>query len=116
MTKVKCLKCGNEGYLIVKQTVSKGIKYQYWYVKHPIGDKIKWCYVGKNLPVEYQKLKPARESTQTGTQSSIEPNKLKSSLNSQNRNERRSASIAQSVEQQPCKLQVAGSIPARGSM
>ena len=39
MTKVKCQKCGNEGYLIVKQTISKGIRYQYWYVKHNVDDK-----------------------------------------------------------------------------
>ena len=77
MTKVKCQKCGNEGYLIVKQTVSKGIKYRYWYVKHNVDDKIKWCYIGKTLPAEYQKLKLARESTQTGTQNSMDPNSLK---------------------------------------
>jgi hypothetical protein len=58
MTKVKCLKCETEGYLIAKQTVSKGIRYQYWYVKHVVGDKIKWCYIGKALPAEYQKLEP----------------------------------------------------------
>jgi hypothetical protein len=72
MTKVKCLKCESEGYLVVKQTVSKGIRYQYWYVKHPIGDKIKWCYIGKILPAQYQKLKPVRDSTQTGTQNSTQ--------------------------------------------
>jgi hypothetical protein len=116
MTKVKCQKCGNEGYLIAKQTVSKGMKYQYWYVKHNLDDKIKWCYIGKALPAEYQKPKPVGESTQTRTQNSMGPNNLKTSLNSQNRNGNVSASIAQSVEQQPCKLQVAGSIPARGSV
>jgi hypothetical protein len=72
MTKVKCQKCGNQGYLIVKQTVSKGIRYQYWYVKHNVDDKIKWCYVGKTLPVEYSKLVPKAESTQTGTQNSTQ--------------------------------------------
>ena len=58
--------------MIVKQTVSKGIRYQYWYVKHVIDGKIKWCYIGKILPVEYQKLKPNRGSTQTGTQNSTQ--------------------------------------------
>ena len=72
MTKVKCLKCGNQGYLIVKQTVSKGIRYQYWYVKHNVDDKIKWCYVGKILPAEYSKLVPETESTQAGTQISTQ--------------------------------------------
>ena len=82
MTTVKCLKCGSEGYLMSKQTVSKGIKYQYWYVKHPVGDKIKWCYVGKTLPLEYQKLNP--KSTQTGTQNSTQ--KEKSDLSSISKN------------------------------
>ena len=84
MTKVKCLKCGSDGILLVKQTVSKGIKYQYWYVKHTVDRKIKWCYIGKTLPEEYQKLTPRNGSTQTGTQRTTDPNKLKSSFPHQN--------------------------------
>jgi hypothetical protein len=84
MTKVKCQKCGNEGYLIVKQTVSKGIRYQYSYVKHNVDNKIKWCYIGKTLPAEYQKLKPVRESTQTGTQKSTQTQNPDSSSISEN--------------------------------
>ena len=79
MTKVICVKCKTEGYLVAKQTVSKKIRYQYWYVKHPIGNKIKWCYVGKTLPLKYQKLKSIRESTQTGTQNSTQTKNLNSS-------------------------------------
>ena len=72
MTTVKCLKCGNDGYLMTKQTVSKGITYQYWYVKHFVNKKIKWCYIGKTLPTEYSKLASKIESTQTGTQNSTQ--------------------------------------------
>ena len=87
MTTVKCLKCGKGGYLIIKQTVSKRIRYQYWYVKHIVDKKTKWCYIGKTLPTEYRTLAPAEyrmphnraKSTQTGTQRTIESNSLKSS-------------------------------------
>ncbi len=85
MTKVKCQKCGKEGYLIVKQTVSKGIRYQYWYVKHNVDDKIKWCYVGKILPAEYEKLMPRPQSTQTGTQKSTQTENSRIELLSKNR-------------------------------
>ena len=58
MVKVKCIKCSREGSLTKKQTKSKGITYEYWYIEHHIGDKIKWCYLGKyeKLPEEYKKL------------------------------------------------------------
>ena len=41
MVKVQCIKCSREGSLTKKQTKSKGITYEYWYVEHHIGDKIK---------------------------------------------------------------------------
>jgi hypothetical protein len=66
----------------VKQTVSKGVRYQYWYVKHNVGDKIKWCYVGKILPVEYGKLVSKAESTQTDTQNSTQTDNPDLNLNS----------------------------------
>ena len=72
MTTVKCLKCGNEGYLMVKQTVSKKITYQYWYVKHFANKKIKWCYIGKTLPTQYENLVSKKESTQTSTQNTTQ--------------------------------------------
>ncbi len=81
MTKVRCLKCGKDGYLMAKQTVSSGINYQYWYVKHKVDGKIKWCYIGKTLPVEYEKLKPTKTSTQTGTQISTQNNNTPENLN-----------------------------------
>jgi len=58
MVKVQCIKCSREGSLTKKQTKSKGITYVYWYVEHHIGNKIKWCYLGKyeKLPDAYKKL------------------------------------------------------------
>jgi len=58
MVQVTCIKCGREGSLTKKQTVSKGITYEYWYVEHHIGKKIKWCYLGKfeKLPEQYKQL------------------------------------------------------------
>lgn len=58
MVNVKCTKCDLDGSLTVKQTKSKGKTYRYYYVEHHIGDKIKWCYLGKYeaLPVPYRKL------------------------------------------------------------
>ena len=82
MTTVKCIKCGNSGYLMAKQTVTKGMNYHYWYVKHLVNKKIKWRYIGKTLP-EYESLVPQIESTQTGTQKTIKQNNLKSDSISQ---------------------------------
>ena len=58
MVKVQCIKCGREGSLTRKQTKSKGITYIYWYIEHHIGNKIKWCYLGKldKLPDNYQTI------------------------------------------------------------
>jgi len=80
MVNVTCIKCNRKGSLTVKQTKSKGITYEYWYVEHHIGNKIKWCYLGKyeKLPDEYKKL--IHKNTQTDTQNK-EP---KISLKSQN--------------------------------
>ena len=36
-------------------------------MKHVVGDKIKWCYIGKALPQEYQEL-ITDFGTQIGTQ------------------------------------------------
>jgi len=68
MVKVQCIKCNREGSLTKKQTRSKGITYEYWYIEHHIGDKIKWCYLGKyeKLPEEYKRL--IYKDTQTDTQ------------------------------------------------
>ena len=68
MVNVQCIKCGKDGSLVQKQTKSKGRTYVYWYLEHHIGDKIKWCYLGKyeKLPEAYWKL--IHKDTQTDTQ------------------------------------------------
>ena len=68
MVKVQCIKCSREGSLVKKQTKSKGLSYEYWYVEHHIGKKIKWCYLGKyeKLPEKYKGL--IHKDTQTDTQ------------------------------------------------
>jgi hypothetical protein len=47
--KVVCLKCGRNGSLTQKTTVSKGKKYRYFYVEHSTKGKNSWCYVGRNI-------------------------------------------------------------------
>jgi len=78
MVKVQCIKCNREGSLTKKQTKSKGITYVYWYVEHHIGDKIKWCYLGKyqKLPEDYKRLihKDTQRDTQMVTQNTNEMN------------------------------------------
>jgi hypothetical protein len=105
---VLCIKCNRNGSLLIKQTWSKGKPYRYYYVEHHIGNKIKWCYLGKyeRLPDDYKQLidRDTQKDTQTDTQSKVEPNNLKSSLIHQNITEKGSASIAQRLERQPCKL------------
>ena len=80
-----CIKCGKKGSPMIKQTVSKGITYRYYYVKHLEGNKIRWCYVGKELPKEYQTL--VHKSTQTGTRKTEKPKKPKIRLIAENNQE-----------------------------
>ena len=82
MAKVRCTKCGKAGYLMNKQTTSMGYRYRYWHVKHIVGEKIKWCYIGKTLPPEYQELITdyGTQSTQNGTQRIVNPNNSHSQL------------------------------------
>ena len=88
MVRVKCIKCGLEGSLTMKQTTSKGIMYEYWYIEHHLGNKIKWCYLGKfdKLPEDYKKS--IHGDTQKDTQNVIGTNNLKLSHNSQNNPEK----------------------------
>ena len=99
MVNVTCTKCNLEGSLTVKQTKSKGIKYEYFYIEHHIGDKIKWCYLGKyeKLPEEFKRL--IHKDTQTDTQNIRETNNLKSSSIKQNNQKESLAPIAQRLEQ-----------------
>ena len=103
MVNVTCIKCNKKGSLTKKQTKSKGITYEYWYVEHHIGNKIKWCYLGKykKLPEEYKKL--INKDTQTDTQNK----NLKLASNPQNT---RAGSLAR-IGHEPPKLGVAGSNP-----
>jgi hypothetical protein len=81
MVKVQCIKCNREGSLTKKPTKSKGITYVYWYIEHHIGNKIKWCYLGKyeKLPEEYKSL--IHKDTQTTHEDYGNLNKLESSSN-----------------------------------
>ena len=55
--KIICPRCGKEGLLIQKPTVTKGHRYVKWYVAHylpnsiskhgKIVNRIKWCYLNK---------------------------------------------------------------------
>jgi len=80
MVNVTCIKCDRKGSLTKKQTKSKGITYEYWYVEHHIGKKIKWCYLGKyeKLPQQYKDL--IHKDTQTDTQTQ-NPQKMFKSQN-----------------------------------
>jgi hypothetical protein len=78
---VTCIKCGDTGILTKKLTVSKGIKYEYWYVQHVTFNKgkrkTKWCYLGKfgSLPEEYREL--IHKYTQTNLVTTQRTNNLK---------------------------------------
>ena len=76
---VQCPKCKEQGSLQPKKT-KHGI---YWRVAHYIGlkgdtRKIKWCYIGKELPEEYTSQLITHDYPKI-TQEEIERNKLKSS-------------------------------------
>ena len=85
MVKVQCPKCNREGSLTKKKTQSKGKTYQYWYVEHHIGNKIKWCYLGKyeKLPEEFKKL--IHKDTQTDTQNNSNTENLNLRLVNENK-------------------------------
>jgi hypothetical protein len=78
---VKCPKCGELGSLQPKKT-KHGV---YWRVGHYLGlkgktRKIKWCYIGKELPESIEKqLITQKEQliTQDFTQTNTESNNLK---------------------------------------
>jgi len=78
---VTCIKCGDTGILTKKPTVSKEIKYEYWYVQHVTFNKgkrkTKWCYLRKfgSLPEEYREL--IHKYTQTNLITTQRTNNLK---------------------------------------
>ncbi len=91
---VTCPRCGNKGTLTLRLTISKGIRYRYYYVQHVSFNekrKTKWCYLGKykNLPNEVKELMKKEDSytqmyTQTITQTPEESEKLNLGSISQN--------------------------------
>ena len=113
MVKVQCIKCNREGSLTIKQTKSKGITYQYWYVEHHIGKKIKWCYLGKyeKLPEEYKRL--IHKDTQTNTQTSTSSKNLNSRLYTENNQQTLRAGSLARLGHLLDVQKVAGSNPAR---
>ena len=115
MVKVICIKCGREGSLTKKKTVSKGITYEYWYVEHHVGKKIKWCYLGKyeKLPEQYKRL--IHKNTQTDTQNNSSTEKLNLALNRENKRIQLSLGSLARLGHHLGKVGVAGSNPARGS-
>ena len=116
MTKVQCIKCGKEGSLTRKQTKSKGITYTYWYIEHHIGDKIKWCYLGKlnKLPENYQSK--IHKDTQTDTQNIYKSETPKSSFYHQTRQTILWAGSSVWDECLTCTQEVVGSNPARSTI
>jgi hypothetical protein len=67
--KVQCIKCGRNGSLTTKTTITKGRSYRYFYVQHSVKGKKSWCFIGKMLPAEYTQMihKPMLEDTQIET-------------------------------------------------
>ncbi len=68
-----CPKCGNQGTLTLRLTISKGIRYHYYYVQHVSFNekrKTKWCYLGKHedLSNEIKELMKNEAYTQMYTQ------------------------------------------------
>jgi hypothetical protein len=112
--RVTCIKCGKEGSLMIKQTVSKDITYRYYYVKHLVSKKIKWCYIGKELPQEYQTL--VHKGTQKSTQTAKNADKPKSSFMSQNSPEVLRAGSSAWYERLTCTQEDVGSNPARSTI
>ena len=79
---VTCPKCGNEGTLTLRLTISKGIRYRYYYVQHVSFNgkrKTKWCYLGKykDLPKGFRSKLDEGSYTQIYTQTAEESEKLK---------------------------------------
>jgi len=65
---VVCIKCGAKGTLTLKTSITKGKRYEYFYVQHTNLENYSksWCYLGKydKLPTEYKKLIRREDYTQ----------------------------------------------------
>ena len=115
MARVICSKCGEEGSLTRKRTVSKGITYEYWYVEHHIGDKIKWCYMGKSdgLPDEYKSL--IHKNTQDDTQRTNNTETLNLGIINENSQFANWAGSSAWHERLTCTQEVGGSNPPQST-
>ena len=119
---VTCIKCNTIGVLTRKPTVSKGIRYEYWYVQHVSFKegkrKTRWCYIGKELPEEYQELiHKEHRYTQSDTQTNASRENLNLGLINENKpeNTARAGSLARLGHLLDVQ-KVAGSNPARPTM
>ena len=112
IVKVQCTKCSREGSLTKKQTKSKVITYEYWYVEHHIGNKIKWCYLGKyeKLPEDYKKL--TKRDIQTDAQNISKSETPKFGFSIQSKHESAWARSSARIEHRAFNPGVVGSIPA----
>jgi len=110
--RVKCPKCGMEGTLTKRLTISDGKRYFYYYVQHvqTVEGKTKrtWHYYGKLEDVE----KPIHKDNQIYTQNNIKDKKLNFKPNSQKESENKRARSSAWLERQAHNLLVAGSNPA----
>ena len=126
-----CPRCGKKGTLTLRLTISKGIRYHYYYVQHVFYDnkrKTKWCYLGKykNLSNEVKEQMKKEDSytqmyTQT-TEKSENPRSILINENSQELNSRgslawfgRQTHNLECVRKKGPRPEVASSNPAPGT-
>ena len=111
MHRIQCPICKQEGVLQWKETITKAKGKMYHYKKlyvyhqhpqeHP--ERPKWCYLTAESIEALSITQNSNRNTQNLAQNNLKQNNFKSSSINQN-NVVIDASIAQSVEQQPCKL------------
>jgi len=110
--KVKCPKCGKEGTLTKRLTISNNKRYFYLYVQHvqTVEGKTKrvWHYYGKIEDVK----ESIHKNDQNYTQTIIRDKKLNFKPNSQKESENERARSSAWLERQAHNLLVAGSNPA----
>ena len=108
--KVKCPKCGKEGTLTRRLTISNNKRYFYLYVQHvqTVEGRTKrvWHYYGK-----IEDVKSIHKNDQNYTQKTSKTEKLKSSSNSQKEDVNNRAGSLARIGRKPPKLVVVGSNP-----
>ena len=71
MTEIICPVCGKKGTLHIKEVKNNyGVVYTYYYVAHYDGvrgktRKLKWHYIGKELPEQKNKSESQKHKTQS---------------------------------------------------